>query len=245
MNNPSLIDLLPAYALGALSEEERVQVEAFLASSEEARAELRTYEAMLAGLATIVPARKAPPHLTDDFRRRLAAAAVPASVPPTPVQPSILTRRQWNRPRPLLLGLAALIVVAIGVFLIYRVTQNVSEAQAIQNILGNPAAVRTTLNPQPGATGNVAFVTLPESNLGVLVAELPQLPEEKQYQLWLLKPQDRDSGAVFSATGSVRQLLVNMPGPPSEYQAIGITVEPKGGSTGPTTDPIFVGQFVQ
>ncbi len=56
MNDSTLFDLIPAYALGALSDEERAQVEAFLATSEEAREELRVYQAMLTGLATTVSA---------------------------------------------------------------------------------------------------------------------------------------------------------------------------------------------
>jgi anti-sigma-K factor RskA len=243
MDNPSLFDQLPAYALGALSEEERAEVEAFLASSEEARAELRTYEAMLAGMATLVPARKAPAYLTEDFRKRLAATAFPAAS--AMAQPHILSRRQWNRRAPLLLGLAALIVVAIGVFLMARLAVSDPEAQAIQSILSNPAAIRVTLNAQQGATGNVSFVALPDSEVGVLVAELPQLPDEKQYQLWLLNDKNPDSAGVFSTTQPVRQVLVNLPGPPRDYQKVAITVEPRGGSPGPTTAPIFVGTLVQ
>jgi anti-sigma-K factor RskA len=241
MNNSSLFELLPAYALGALSEEERAQVEAFLASSEEARAELRAYEAMLTGMATLVPARKAPPNLTEDFRKRLAASAVP----PAMVKPSAPTRRQWQRRPALLLGLTALIVVVIGAVLIYRSVVIDSETRAIQTILGNSAAVHVKLDAQSGATGNVSFVILPDSKLGVLVAELPTLQEEKQYQLWLLKTEEKESGAVFSVTGPARQVLVTMPDVPSEYQAVGITVEPKGGSPGPTTSPIFVGKLTQ
>ncbi len=243
MDNPSLFDQLPAYALGALSEEERAEVEAFLASSEEARAELRTYEAMLAGMATLVPARKAPAHLTEDFRKRLAATAFPAA--PAIAQPRIQSRRQWNRRTPLLLGLAALVAVAIGVFLIARLVVSDPEAQAIQNILNNPAAIRVTLNAQQGATGNVSFVALPDSKVGVLVAELPQLPDEKQYQLWLLNGKNPDSAGVFSTTQPIRQVLVNLPGPPGDYQAVAITVEPRGGSPGPTSAPIFVGTLTQ
>lgn len=244
MNNPSLFDQLPAYALGALSEEERAEVEAFLASSEEARAELRTYEAMLAGMATFVPARRAPPHLTEDFRKRLAATATPASVPPATIQPRIQSRRQWNR-RASLLGLAALIVVAVGVFLIYRYMVPDPETQKIQNILNNPSAIHVALNAQQGATGNVSFVALPGSKEGVLVAELPQLPDEKQYQLWLLKDKNPDSAGVFSTAQPVRQVLVNLPDSPANYQAVAITVEPRGGSPGPTTAPIFVGTLTQ
>ena len=58
MNDSTLFDLLPAYALGALSEEERTQVEAFLATSPEAQQQLRDYQSMLVGLAILLLRRK-------------------------------------------------------------------------------------------------------------------------------------------------------------------------------------------
>src|ERR1041384_366173 len=103
MNDSTLFDLIPAYALGALSDEERARVEALLATSEEARTELRIYQEMLTGLAATVPARKAPAHLTEDFRHRLSAS--PTVVPFTP-------RRGANRIR-LIALVAAILVIAI------------------------------------------------------------------------------------------------------------------------------------
>src|SRR4051794_7063564 len=106
MNDSTLFDLIPAYALGALSAEDRAQVEAFLAESEEARNELRLYQAMLTGMATTVPQSKAPARLTEDFRQRLNANPAPAAIPFTP--------RRVNR-MPWITTLAAIFVVAIGV----------------------------------------------------------------------------------------------------------------------------------
>src|SRR5579871_2859650 len=84
MDAETFSELLTAYALDALSEEERVAVEAYLATSPEAQAELRTYEAMLTGLALLTPHHEAPAHLTDDFRRMLAEQA--GSPPGLPAQ---------------------------------------------------------------------------------------------------------------------------------------------------------------
>src|SRR5438105_4349623 len=110
VNNSTSSDLIsdiPAYALGALSDDERMRVEALLATSEEARAELHVYQDMLAGLATLAPARKAPDHLTADFRQRLSAET-------TVQKPIVLPRRRMNR-LTLWASLAAILVVVLGV----------------------------------------------------------------------------------------------------------------------------------
>ncbi len=248
MNDEStLFDLLPSYALGALSDEERTQVEAFLATSEAARAELRTYEAMLTGYAVLTPARKAPARLTDEFRRRLAAESAgqkPADKPVVMAKPAAIAGR--IPARRVLLGLAALLVVAVGIFVVYRQIVSDREAQTIQNILKNPSATWIALKPQQGTPGKVSLVTLPDHIEAVLVAEqLPPLPYDKQYQLWLVEPSGRDNGGVFSADQPVKRMLIMMPGPPSRYKTLGITVEPRGGSPGPTSPAVFRGEFPQ
>src|SRR5215475_1975562 len=107
-------DLIPGYVLGALSEEEKRTVEAWLAESEDARAELRSYESMMTAYAAVGPRRKAPAHLTDDFRQRLAAEAGSASPAPTQVRP---VRR--ITPRRIIYAVAALIIAAIAVLGFY------------------------------------------------------------------------------------------------------------------------------
>ena len=238
----NLFDLLPGYALGALSDEERTQVDAFLATSEAARAELRTYEAMLVGFAAIAPTRKAPPVLTDDFRRRLAAE-ITADKPSTPSP--VLAPKPFPLRR-VLLGLAALLVLAVGLYAIYRLVTGDQEQRTISEILGNGSAQWITLNAQAGTPGKVSFVTVPDRVEAVLVAEqLPLLPDDKQYQLWLVDAEGRDNGGVFSADQPVKRVLVRMPGLPSRYKKLGITVEPRGGSPGPTSPAVFGGEFPQ
>jgi anti-sigma-K factor RskA len=244
MNDEStLFDLLPAYALGALSGEERAQVETFLATSEAARAELRNLEAMLTGYAALTPARKAPAHLTDDFRRRLAAENA-GEKPPTPPQP-IPTIRPFPVRR-VLLGLAAVFGVVLGIFAAYRLVASNNEAQTIQDILKNPNAQWIALNPQRGTAGKVSLVTVPDRIEAVLVTEqVPGLPYDKQYQLWLVDAEGRDNGGVFSADQPVNRVLIRMPGLPKQYKRLGITVEPRGGSPGPTSPAVFSGEFPQ
>jgi len=241
VNNSTATDPMadiPAYALGALSDGERARVEALLANSEAARAELRVYQDMLSGMAMLVPARKAPAHLTQDFRQRLAA-------PPTIQQPVVLVHRRTNRIT-LLAAIAAIVVVAIGVVGLYRIVVVDAERRTIDGILADSSAHWTDLAPQPGTTGTagkVSFVHLPQNPKAVLVAQLPPLPAEKQYQLWLIKQNHPDSALVFSPGQQEDRWLINLPDAALSYDAAAITVEPTGGSPGPTTKPVYVGAF--
>jgi anti-sigma-K factor RskA len=85
-------ELLPAYALGILSEAERAEVEAYLQQDEQGRQELAALEAVAAQLPLLVEEREPPASL----RQRLLAAAeadlqapaAPAPLPPpTPLHP--------------------------------------------------------------------------------------------------------------------------------------------------------------
>ncbi len=91
----------------------------------------------------------------------------------------------------------------------------------------------------------VRFVVVPTSTKAVLIAQLPPLPAQKQYQLWVGEDDERYSCGVFSADQPVQQILLNMPDIPSKYQTLVITVEPNGGSPAPTMAPVFVGLFNQ
>ncbi|MBM4417442.1 MAG: anti-sigma factor [Chloroflexi bacterium] len=76
----------------------------------------------------------------------------------------------------------------------------------------------------------------PESEDGLLVAyQLPQLPDDRGYQLWLVPPDGRISGGLFVVDPEgYGWLKVRAPRALAGYQRIGITIERRGGSPGPT-----------
>jgi anti-sigma-K factor RskA len=230
-DNSTHDDLIAAYALGALSAAEQAQVESLLASSEAARSALRDYQAMMVGYAALGPVQQAPANLTDDFRKRLVADS--ANKP----QPALrLVKR-----RSLLFTIAAIFIVAlVGVGLYSQVNAN-NQQRTINTILA--AGQRVALAAQPGASGKVEMVMVPNVTKIVLVTELPSLPSDKQYQLWMIKGSQMDSALVFSADQATQQLLIDLPVLPTDYEAIGLTIEPRLGSKQPTTGPIFVGEI--
>src|SRR5258708_5634439 len=157
-DNSPHFDLIPAYALDALSDDERRQVELLLAESEDAREALRTYREMLTGFGALTASqaapRKAPAHLTDDFRKRLAVEAAHTDetvrvVPITPAQLAIAKPQSMTQRRNIRLGwlatAAAILVIALGLFGLSRVAQTDSETRILQDILSNPTATHIAL----------------------------------------------------------------------------------------------------
>lgn len=243
MNDLDLSELIPGYALGALSDAERVRVEAALKSSEAARAELRSYQDLLAGIATAVPQRKAPDSLKDSFRQRLAAeagsppATAPSVSPVIPIKPI----RSTVPMRRLLIALAAMLIVVVGFLGAYQAITNNQRTQTIQAILNNPAAKRVELTPAPGQAGMISFISVPGDNQGVVVAQLPLLGNDKAYQLWFMKDSNPVSSVVLDATTS-QQILANIPQTGTDV-ALGVTVEKAGGNDHPTTPVLYTGQL--
>src|SRR5262245_10988112 len=116
MDRNILLDLIPAYALGALDPDERAEVEAHLASDPEAQRLLAEYQEVADLLLLTVPARQAPATLADDLRRRLKTDAG-LNAAPTPMV--VASGRRILRPAWLipLAAAAALLILALGLLL--------------------------------------------------------------------------------------------------------------------------------
>jgi anti-sigma-K factor RskA len=81
----------------------------------------------------------------------------------------------------------------------------------------------------------------PGSNVALLcVYSMPKLEAGKTYQAWLVEDDRRASAGTFDVNNDgYGVLLINAEKPVSEYQQLGITVEPAGGSLAPTTPRVL------
>jgi anti-sigma-K factor RskA len=91
--------------------------------------------------------------------------------------------------------------------------------------------------------GSGLIVISSDGKYGTLVVEeLPLLDESQQYQLWLIRDGVRTSGGVFSVYGSgYASLHVRSEEPLISFDSFGVTVEPAGGSPGPTGEKVLGG----
>lgn len=235
MNHEQYHDLIPAYAIGALDDHERALVEAWLLTDPEAQALLAEYEAAADHLVALAPLRKAPPHLRDDLRQRLAAARSTGSAPdPAPAR-RLNARIAWE-----LLAAAAFAVVILAVLLLRGGVTDEPDATP------DAAALYAQLTQQSGASmytvvaGEVVdtvsgdLVVSPDGAQAVLrLASLPPITPEETFQMWLIDQDGvRTSGGLFN-TGALEDTLylrVPLERPISAYRGVGVSLEPAGGS---------------
>jgi anti-sigma-K factor RskA len=137
-----------------------------------------------------------------------------------------------------MVSLALLVALAV-VNLTLRQQINASKVESgrmrIVTLEGTDAA--------PDATGTL--VLSENGEYGTLVVDgLPHLDAAHQYQLWLIKDGQRTDGGVFSVSYTgYGALEVSSPDPLSSYPAFGVTIEPAGGSPGPTGDKVLGGSL--
>jgi anti-sigma-K factor RskA len=222
-----VFDLLPAYALGSLEEEEKTIVQEHLAGCDICQAELWTYQSVTDQLGFAAPDATPSPAVKERLMQGIHKKPLPESERHS-------RRGLFGGLRSLSLGWGIIGLFLIAALLVSNVIlwRQVSNLQARQNNFQTISMTGT--GPAPDATGLI--IISPDGKHGTLVVDdLPPLAPDKQYQLWLIKDGKRTSGGVFSAgEDGYAGLWVKSPLPLIDYTSFGVTIEPKGGSSGPT-----------
>ena len=236
MDRNELLDLIPAYALEALEPDEKLQVEALLKSDAEAQQILAEYQDITTNLILATPARRAPAHLQDDLRKRLAANR------PVQAVPSVSRPSQRRRPSIWLPLLAAAAIIAIVFGAIAYLNRN--PAERLYNQIKAMPGYKTMPIPGPdGTTPTGEMVASPDGSQAVIrMTRLPALQSDRTFQLWLIDDSGAHSGGLFPFTQSDSIYYVAVPLAKNvlDYKAFGVSVEPRGGSEAPSTTPIVV-----
>ncbi len=236
-NDVHLIELLPAYALGSLDEEEAVQVAGHLATCPSCRAELLSYQAVADRLALAAPDAVPPARLKQQILGQLQMPHTELAVEPRP--------SWWQRLASLFRqaapawGIASLVLVALLIISNVWWLQRTNRDEPLITSGGMQIIAMVGTEVAPAATGTL--VISEDGEYGTLVVDgLPALDQDHQYQLWLIRDGQRTSGGVFSVNPEgYGALWVSSPEPLSSYPAFGITIEPAGGSPGPTGDRVL------
>ena len=124
-----------------------------------------------------------------------------------------------------------------------RLEQQLAQAQQTQaamlGILTSEDAKVATARMADGAVVTVAYA--PSLNQGAVTAHgLPDLPAGKTYELWLQHDDVMVPAGLMSSASAGSPMMTLLEGQLSGAAAVGITVEPAGGSPAPTTEPIMV-----
>lgn len=232
-------ELLPAYAMGCLDDEEATRVSRHLETCTACRAELSSYQTVTHHLALAAPDAIPAAGLRRELIRRVQ-----------PARPQLATgsRRSrwewvvslWRRAAPAwgLVSLVLILALALSNVMLWR---QVNESKT------TPAGLRTVslsgTGAAAGATGTIVISMDGEHGTLVVDGLLP-LDEGHQYQLWLIRDGQRTDGGVFSVNpDGYGSLWVSSLAPLSSYPSFGITIEPAGGSPGPTGDKVLGGSL--
>ena len=233
-----VIDWLPAYVLDALTDDETNQVAEHLAGCQTCQAELVRIQQVTDEIPLALAQTTPPPDVKVKLMKAIHTRQMNLS---TSSQPTSLRQRLAGllRTRLPALGLAIIVVMVLGNLLLLR-QLNLNNQQA-----STPMRVFALANTQnsPGAVGTL--IMDPNGKYGTLVVDnLATLDSGKQYQVWLIKGAVHTSGGVFSVNpDGYGSLEILAPQPLQQYDSIGITIEPVGGSPSPTGAKVMGGEL--
>lgn len=259
MDAKHIEELLPFYALEALTEEERVLVEDYLRDHPEARQQVEEMRNTASTLPmSVSPVEPAPrtkqallARIAVDERRRSSGQD----------QPSRRVNRFESFFRNIGFAVAALAIVGVIVLSVQVVSlrneiaslnskiaaQSDSLNQIIENLpQTNPSGTITVslkgTNVQPQAQGQL--IADPTSQSAVLVITgLPPLEPGKTYQVWLIAGAPVSAGLLTVDEHGQGVLIVTTTESIGSFQSLGISVEPAGGSLQPTGDIVVLSEL--
>lgn len=232
-----VIELLPAYALGSLNEDEAVQVSEHLSTCPECRAELRAYEMVTGRLALAAPDAMPPAELKHKIMDTIQRPhPEPIAAPPQSWSQRFSDLVQGPA---LAWGLATFALIALLVIsgLWWSQRKDLERPLVTPGGMQIIALVGTEIAPDAAGT----LVVSDDGEYGALVVDgLPAIDEGQQYQLWLIRDGQRTSGGVFSVNPEGYGVLwIESHEPLSSFAGFGVTAEPAGGSPGPTGDKVL------
>ncbi len=214
-----------AYAVSALDDVERAAFERHLAHCEVCAAEVAGLRETAARLAD--PVAVTPP---GALRERVLAQVAKTR----PLPPVVSPRRRATRRSFLVAAAAAAVIAAGGGVAITQPWQDDRPPTASQQVLSAADARRVSAPVQGG--GRVTVVHSDRLHEAVLLADgVPPAPSGSVYQVWFQNSEGRMISAGLMPADKDSMLLA---GDPRTAQAVGITVEPTGGSEVPTTNPV-------
>ena len=231
------LELIPAYALGALDDDEAGKLKRHLTGCAICQSELADYDEVVGFMAMAAPDRRPSSELRERLMTRIERSTGEAAA-------AVDREQSWvQRMSAALNGLVAgprwrpavlviIVILAVGNVILWR-QLNAPDPNSWRRI-----RLEAT-EAAPEARG-IIYISADGINGTLIVDGLDELEPDQQYQIWLILDGQRTSGAVFSVNSDgYRGVQLESPLHLYEYESFGITVEPTGGSPGPTGERVL------
>jgi anti-sigma-K factor RskA len=243
MSRCEIADRLDEFALGSLSEDERMQMLEHINRCPECAQEAGDNFEALSILALAVDPLEPPRSLRQVILMQAAQDAAPARE-----LAGSSARMGW-----LPWATVAAAAMAIASFawslrlnneLEVQRTAYANQTRRYDTIVGVLAANRVMIRAMsateeaPGSMGRIFLDQ--ETGSGMVMHRLPPLGTGQCYQLWFNGHGERKSGGVLRTNpdGS-GYTIIQAPGPVNSFDTVGVTREPDGGSEWPTSDRLL------
>jgi len=220
-------DLLAAYALDALDDDERERFERHLPECEECTEQLALLREPVAALAYAAEGPVPPKELRDRIIEGARAEPRAAVIK--------LPRRNWA------LGAAATVaaaaaVLAIGLGLwVNSLSKSLDREQSANSKLEQLFKENATAKPLIGANGSL--IVSGNGRGAILVCGLADAPSSKTYEAWVITGSSPKPAGTFRGGSGCRPVFLTEPVP--NKATVAVTLERAGGAASPTLPILF------
>jgi anti-sigma-K factor RskA len=228
-------ELIAGYALDALDPEDEARVRELLATSEEAREELRALSEVAAAMSTATSG----PTPRPELRGRILEAA--RAEPPTVVSLEGYRRSRAVTALAATAALAAVAALALGIWGV-GASRDLDDAraalvrqQAATAVLSDPGARAVELE-----TGDGRLVVGEDGSAVLVLSSMGAAPDGKTYEVWVANDGVPVRAGLFDGAGE--RDVVPVEQTVGDGSVVMVTVENDGGVDAPTSDPIVVSQ---
>lgn len=227
MDRERFDELNAAYALGALTGEERREFDRYIESHPELAREAEAMTSVADLLALSPEEQEPPPELRRNLMREVRAREERQSL----LQQGLAGLRDALTLRRVAAGAAALVLLVSVAFNVFQQTQ-------IQDL--RDYEVRTYELQATGSEQEVQgqIIRVGEDRSVLTVSGMPRLPEDRTYEIWTIDDGNPEPAGLFRAGEGQTVATVN--NSLGGADTVAVTVEPAGGSPEPTTDPMMV-----
>lgn len=258
--DPRIEELLPFYALDALTEEEKQLVESYLAEHPEARPQVQELQSGASALPYSVSPVEPPRHVKDALMARITSDVQARERSSSRVEnpPARRGLRFEDLFRVLSLG-AATVAIVWAFVLNAQVAglrneisalneQVAAQSQSIDELVQNlpqtdviTVSLKST-EEQRRALGQL--IANPNDKSAVLVISgLPPLEPGRTYQVWLIGGAPVSAGLLTVDENGQSILIITSEEAIGSFNSVGISIEPEGGSEQPTGDIVVLSEL--